>query len=87
METASEVLLIIVSAVLSLFLIISIIALVYLIKVLKQVKRITAQAENVVDSVEAAANTFQKAASPLALLKLVGSIVENASKFKRKGKK
>ena len=84
MDTASEVLLIIVSATLSVFLVLLIIAIVYIISLLKQIRRIANHAENVVDSVESAASTFQKAASPLAILKVIASIVENAAKFKRK---
>jgi competence protein ComGC len=86
METASWVLLIIVSSILAIFLIVAIVATVYVVKILKQVKRITEQAENVVDSVESAAHTFEKAASPLAILKLVGNIVEQASRFGKKKK-
>jgi sensor histidine kinase YesM len=86
METASWVLLIVVSSALTLFLIVLIVAIVYFIGILKQVKRITAQAESAVDSLEAAASTIQKTASPLAVLKLVGNIVNQASKINRKRK-
>jgi hypothetical protein len=84
MDTASEVLVIIVSSVLVIFLVAAIVATIYAIKVMKQVRTIVAQAESVVDSVEAAASTFQKAASPLALLKVVGNIVEQANRIRRK---
>jgi len=84
MDTASQALLIIVSTVLSIFLLASIIALVYIVKILKQVRRITAHAENVAESVEAAANTFEKAASPVAVLKIIGNIVDQASKMRKR---
>jgi uncharacterized membrane protein len=84
MNTAAEVLLIIVSAVLAIFLIFAIIALVYIIKIAKRVNAITQHAENVAESMESAAYTFKRAASPLAFLKIVGSIVENASRSRRK---
>ncbi|PJE65462.1 hypothetical protein COU91_01525 [Candidatus Saccharibacteria bacterium CG10_big_fil_rev_8_21_14_0_10_47_8] len=84
MNTAAETLLIIVSATLSVFLILLIIVAVYLISLLKRIRRIAEHAENVADSVESAASAFKKTASPLAALKVVGSIVENAAKFKRK---
>jgi competence protein ComGC len=87
MDTASEALLIIVSTVLVIFLIVSIVALVYVIKVLKQLKRITQHAENVVESVESAANTFEKAASPVAILKLLGNIVEQTNRFRKRKEK
>lgn len=86
MDTASEVLVIIVSSILAVFLIVLIVALVFVVKILKQLRRITERAENVADSVGAAATTFEKAASPLAILKLIGSIVEQTSRIrKRKG--
>jgi len=86
MNTAAEVLLIIVSSVLAVFLIVAIIAMVYVIKIGKQVKHITEHAENVAESMESAANTFKKTATPLAFLKIVGSIVEGATRSrKRKG--
>jgi pilus assembly protein TadC len=84
METASWILLIVVSSALTVFLIVAIVAVTYFIGILKQVKRITAQAENAVDSIESAAETFRNSASPLAILKLVGKIVNQASKMNRK---
>lgn len=84
MDTAAETLLIVVSSVLSVFLILAIIALVYVIKILKQIRRISEKAENVAESVESAANTFEKTASPLAILKIIGSIVDNAAKMKKR---
>ncbi len=86
MDTAAEILVIIVSAVLAVFLVVAIIAMVYVIKIGKQVKHITGHAENVAESMESAANTFKRTATPLAFLKIVGGIVENATRSrKRKG--
>jgi hypothetical protein len=84
MDTAAEALLIVVSSALTIFLIVLIVAIIYLIGVLKQVKRITTQAESAVDSVQSAASAFERSASPLAVLKLVGKIVNEASKFNKK---
>jgi|GEM_PF-647779 len=86
METASLVLLIVVSSALTLFLIVLIVAIVYFVGVLKQVKRITAQAELAVDSMQSAAAAFERSASPLGVLRLVGKIVSQASKYNKKGK-
>jgi hypothetical protein len=86
METASLVLLIVVSSALTIFLIVMIVAISYFIGILKQVKRIAIQAESAVDSIESAAATFQRSASPLAVLKIIGNIVNQASKFNKKGK-
>jgi gas vesicle protein len=85
MDTASEVLLIIVSSILAIFLIILIAAIVYVLKILRQVKRITERAETVAGSVEAAATAFGKTATPLTVLRIIGTIVSQANKS-RKGK-
>lgn len=84
MNTASEVLVIIVSSILAIFLIVLIVATVYIVKILKQVRRLTERAENVAGSVEAAASTFERAASPLAILKIIGNIVEQTSRIRKK---
>ncbi|HVS78766.1 MAG TPA: hypothetical protein VHD84_00545 [Candidatus Saccharimonadales bacterium] len=86
MNTASEILVIIVSAILAVFLLVLIIALVYVVKILKQVKQVVSRAENVAGSMEAAASAFERTASPLAVLRVIGNIVEQTAKFrKRKG--
>lgn len=84
MDSTAEALLIVVSSALTVLLVVLIVALIYVISILRQLKRITERAENVVDSVESAAATFEKAASPMAVIKLIGSIVDQASKLKRK---
>jgi uncharacterized membrane protein len=85
MDSAAETLLIVVSATLTVLLLLLIVALVYIIKILKQIRRISIKAETVVDSVESAASTFQKAAAPSAILTLISNIVDKATKT-RKGK-
>jgi competence protein ComGC len=69
---------------LAIFLTLSIIALVYIIKLVKQIRRVAEHAENVAESVESAANAFERTATPISILKVIGNIVENANKFKRK---
>jgi predicted PurR-regulated permease PerM len=87
METASWILLIVVSSVLAIFLIVLIVAIVYVINILKQVKKLVEQAENVVDSVESAASSFERTVSPLTVFKIVGNIVEQASRMGGRNKK
>lgn len=86
MNDTAVITLVVVSAALVILLILLSIALGYTISILKQVKRITQRAENVADTMESAAHTFHRASSPLAVLKIIGDIVEQASGFKRKGK-
>ena len=85
MDSDTQTLVIITSSVLVVFLIIGIVALVYFIKLVKQLRRVTEHAENVVDSVEAAASTVQRAATPMAFLKVISNIIDGASRM-RKGK-
>lgn len=85
MNTASEVLLIIVSAILAIFLLVLIAAIIYVVKILRQVKRITDRAETVAGSVEAAATAFGRTAGPLAVLKIIAKLVKQSNKS-RKGK-
>lgn len=84
MNTAAEVLLIIVSAVLAIFLVVLIVAIVQIVKILKQVKRVMHRAENVADSVEAATSAFERAASPLAILKIIGNIIEQTTRIRKR---
>ncbi|HEX5448008.1 MAG TPA: hypothetical protein VFW90_02290 [Candidatus Saccharimonadales bacterium] len=84
MNTAALILIIIVSSVLSVFLLVLIVMGIYAVKILKQVRRITERAENVAGSVEAAANTFERTASPLAVLKIIGNIVNQVNRVKKR---
>jgi uncharacterized protein YoxC len=65
MDTAAEVLVIIVSTVLAIFLIVLIIVLLQANKLIKQVKRVTERAENVADSMEAAASAIAQKAGDI----------------------
>lgn len=86
MDTAAEILIIILASVLTIFLIAAITVLVLVVKILKKVKHITATAENVVDSAEAVGEVFRSASGPLALFKVVYNIVDKA-KHQRKSSK
>lgn len=85
MSTTTQVFIDILSVCSALLFLVFFVAMVYVVAILRQVKRITERAENVAYTVEAAANTFEKATSPIAVLKLIGGIVNNAAKFKKKG--
>jgi predicted PurR-regulated permease PerM len=84
MDTAAEVLLIIVSAVLAIFLLVLIFVGVWTVKLIKQAKRVLEHAENVADSVEAAASAFERTATPLSVLKIISNIIGQTSRTKRK---
>lgn len=79
-----EVLVIILSAFLAIFLVLSIIILVKVLQIIKVVKRITEHAEQMADRAEHMAAFFEKTATPVALIKLVSNITDA---FLKKGKK
>lgn len=83
MSDSAEVLLIILSAVLTVFLVILIVAAIYGILVLRRVKRITDRAEDVTESVKSAAAIFEKAATPLAIIKVINKIFTRHDKRKK----
>ena len=84
MDTAAEVLLIIVSAVLAIFLVVLIIVGVWAVKLIKQARRVMMHAENVADSVEAAASAFERSATPLSVVRLIGNIIGQTAKHRKK---
>ena len=86
MEDTAFWLLIVVSSTLAVFLVLASIALIFFIKLLSSLRRISAKAENVAESVEAAAETFERSAKPMAVLKLVSNIADSVAKFRKKEK-
>ena len=75
MSTAAEVLLIIVSATLSVFLIILAAALIFVIRILRR-------AEHVADSVESAATAVRRSASAMPFIRLFTNIISRSKKRK-----
>lgn len=84
MNTAESILVIITSSLLSLFLLLAIVATVFIIKISKSVKRVIAKAEDVVDTAEAAAETFKHTSGPMGALKLIKNIVTMVNKEQKK---
>lgn len=76
MNHAESVLVIIVSSILSLFLLVGIIALVKFIQILKHIKHITKKAEDIAGRADAVSEFFEKTAGPAALAKLVSNIAQ-----------
>ncbi|OGL35059.1 hypothetical protein A3F65_01820 [Candidatus Saccharibacteria bacterium RIFCSPHIGHO2_12_FULL_47_16b] len=80
MDTAAEVLLIIVSSVLAVFLIVFTIALIYIIRLMRR-------AEQVADSMESAASAVRKGAAVMPFIRLISAIVNRKRKGKVKNEK
>lgn len=82
-----DVLVIILSATLAIFLVTAIILVVGLIKLVKQLRQISEKAEEIVDDVEAVSGFFRKSAGPVAVTSLISNIVSKVSELsKKKGK-
>jgi hypothetical protein len=84
MTTTDQVLVIILTVLLSIFFILCIAGIIIVLKLLSQVKAVVAKAENVVDSVESAAEVLRETQGRLAFFKLVRNIVKMANKRSRK---
>lgn len=84
MENATEILVIILSAFLAVFLILGIALTILLIKLTKSIKRIADKADDVVGNVEAASAALKNVAGPLATGKFVMNIVDTVLKNKRR---
>ena len=85
MDNAEQILVIILSSTLTIFLIVNIIALVFIIKLVKSVKRISLKAEALTDKAEAVGEFVQHAAGPMLMAKVVAGISEHF--FSRKSKR
>ncbi|MBP7767379.1 hypothetical protein KA068_02575 [Candidatus Saccharibacteria bacterium] len=77
MNTTEQILLIILSSTLAIFLILAIVAIVAVIKLVKQLQHITQKAESIADKAEMVSNFVGKTAGPVAVGKLLLGIVES----------
>jgi uncharacterized protein YoxC len=80
MTTTDTTLLIILTSLLSLFFLLCIALVIMLLKLLSSVRRVIDKAEDVVDSVESAAEVFKDTQGRLALFKLIKNIVKLAQR-------
>lgn len=76
MSTTDTVLLIIVTALLSIFIIMCIAITIVVLKLIANVKQIVIKAETAIDSVESAADIFKNVGGKVSILKLVKNIVD-----------
>lgn len=83
MSTAAEILVIIVSSVLAIFLIISIILAIYLIKLTAEIRRLAKTAQNTVDHIDTAVVGVSKLTSPIFVAELVGKYIKKFTKGKK----
>ena len=87
MNTAFDVLVIVLSCLLGIFLIISIVAAILVVKLVGSIRAIVAKGEQIVDSAEALSETLREHASAVSIVKLVTNLVSGMSGSKRRGSK
>ena len=83
METSDRVLLIILTSLLSLFFILLIALVIMGLKVAASAKRVVRKAEDVIDSVESAAEVLKDTGGPLAFFKLVRNIIKIVNRSRK----
>ena len=81
MHNAESILVIIVSSVLTIFLVASIVVLVLVAKLIASIKRIVEHAEQVVETAGEAAEMLKNASGPLALFKVVRNMMNSLDKM------
>lgn len=84
MSNAAEILVIIVSSVLALFLIVSIILGIYLIKLTAEIRKLARSAQNTVDGIGSAVSGVARLVSPMFVADLVGKYIKKFTKKKGK---
>ncbi|HUC87942.1 MAG TPA: hypothetical protein VMR95_02240 [Candidatus Binatia bacterium] len=85
MNEAFKILVIIVSSVLSLFLIVCIVAVITITRLLKDVRLLVQKAEKLVESTEAVGEALRHVKGPLFLFKLIQGIVGATKKENKEG--
>ncbi len=81
MHEAESILVIIVSSVLTLFLLVSIIVLVLVARLIAAIKRMVDHAEQVVETAGEAAEMLKNASGPLALFKVLRNVMKTVDKM------
>jgi hypothetical protein len=87
MESAAEVLIIILAVVLSVFLIVGIILIIYLIRLSAEIRRIAESAQKTADHIESVVADVSRFASPIVLGQMISSFFKKFTKQSRKGDK
>lgn len=89
MSTAAEILVIITSSVLVVFLVVAIILAIYLIRLSIKIKQLTKTAQNTVDHIDSAVVGVSRLTSPVFVAELVSRYIKKFMKSddKKKGKK
>jgi len=84
MNTAEQIILVILAAALAVFLILAIVIAIHVIRLIKTVEKLAGKAEHLVDSAESAADMVRNTVGQLSVLRFVHHIVDMVTKSKDK---
>jgi hypothetical protein len=87
MNTATEILVIIVSVILSIFLIVLVVLGVQIIRLVRSLREIVIRAEKVITSAESISKIFRKTTGPVSLINFFRVVMESVAEHKHKGEK
>ena len=76
LTSTDSTLLIVLTVLLSAFLLLSVVAIFFFVRILASINRVVTKAESVVDSVEAAADVLKNVGGKLSLIKLVKNVLD-----------
>ncbi len=83
MSTTDTVLVIILTSLLSLFFILCIAVMIMALKLIASIRQVVAKAEDVVDSVESAAEVFRDTQGKMAIIKMIGNLIKLAQRSRK----
>lgn len=86
MDIAAEILVIILSVTLTVFLTVGIILTIYLIKLTRQIRKVTASAERTVDGIEMVVTSAVKMSIPVLITNLVAKFINKYKKNNKESK-
>jgi hypothetical protein len=87
MNTAEQIILVVLAAVLAIFLILAIVAVAYVIKLVKTLRDIAERADRVIGSAESVAELFKRASGPMTVLHFVRGIADAVMSHKESHRK
>ncbi len=83
MSATDTVLVVILTSLLSLFFILCIAVMIMVLKLISSIRTVVAKAEDVVDSVESAAEVFRDTQGKMAIIKVIGNIIKLAQRSRK----
>lgn len=86
MNTAEQIILVVLASALAIFLMLAIAAIVMVIRLIKTLRDIAEKADRIIDSAETVTGLFRKVSGPMTMLHFVRSVAEAVTKHKENHK-